>query len=79
MIRFNRFRNQGRLLAVVLWACLGIAGPLCGQPPAAASVPAAAPGGVIQQQTKPFYVEGFIVLALVGGAVFTVCRSSRRQ
>ena len=44
--------------------------PACAQPAAA--------GGTIQQQTKPFYVEGAVVVVLLGAAVFVVCRGSRR-
>ena len=47
------------------------AGNVPGQPP---------PGvGVVQQQGKPFYLQGAVVVLLTGGAVWTVCRSSRRQ
>ena len=34
---------------------------------------------VIQQQQQPFYVQAAVVVLLSGGAVWTVCRSSRRQ
>lgn len=36
-------------------------------------------GGVVQQQSRPFYLQGAVVAILCGGAVWTVCRSSRRQ
>lgn len=35
--------------------------------------------GVVQQQSKPLYVQSVVVAALMGGALWTVCRSSRRQ
>jgi|GEM_PF-6807543 len=38
-----------------------------------------APGGVIQAQGGQFYLQGAVVVLLCGGAVWTVCRSSRRQ
>lgn len=34
---------------------------------------------VIQQQQQPFYVQAAVVVLLSGGAVWAVCRSSRRQ
>lgn len=37
------------------------------------------PPPVIQQQQRPFYVQAAVVVLLSGGAVWTVCRSSRRQ
>lgn len=36
-------------------------------------------GGMIKQQGRPFYLQGAVVVLLTGGAVWTVCRSSRRQ
>lgn len=36
-------------------------------------------GGVVQQQTRPFYLQAAVVALACGGAVWTVCRSSRRQ
>ena len=41
--------------------------------------PTQPPPGGVQQKTRPFYVEGAVVAALCGGAVFVVCRSSGRQ
>ena len=35
--------------------------------------------GVVKEQGRPFYLQGAIVVLLTGGAVWTVCRSSRRQ
>lgn len=43
-----------------------------------AQLPAQAPP-VIQQQQRPFYVQAAVVALLTGGAVWTVCRGSRRQ
>lgn len=34
---------------------------------------------MVQQQTKPLYVQGIVVALLTGGAVWTVCRSGNRQ
>ena len=32
----------------------------------------------MQQQTRPFYVQGAVVVLLTGGAIWAVCHSSRR-
>ena len=40
----------------------------------------AAPSGVVKtQSTSNYYVDGAIVVVLFGGALFAVCRSSRRN
>ena len=40
----------------------------------------AAPSGVVKtQSTSNYYVDGAIVAVLFGGALFAVCRSSRRN
>lgn len=38
----------------------------------------AAPPSNSRPLTKPMYVQGAVVVALMGGAIFAVCRSSRR-
>jgi hypothetical protein len=43
------------------------------------SLPAQAPPNMVKQQGQPFYLQGAVVALLTGGAVWTVCRSSRRQ
>ena len=46
---------------------------------AAPSTPTTLPGGVIQAQSRPMFLQSAVVVLLTGGAVWTVCRSSRRQ
>jgi hypothetical protein len=41
--------------------------------------PTQPPPGGVQQKSRPFYLEGAVVAALCGGAVFAVGRNSRRQ
>ena len=77
-------------LSVCVWSlwCAG-AMPACAQPREDpmkrprmdTNVPNQPPPGVgvVQQQSKPLYVQGVVVAALMGGAIWTVCRSSRRQ
>lgn len=36
-------------------------------------------GGIVQQQSRPFYLQAAVTALVCGGAVWTVCRSSRRQ
>jgi len=36
-------------------------------------------GGVVTTSAHGFWLEGLIVVALFGGAVFVVCKSSRRS
>lgn len=65
------------ILAVGFFAGLASPGRVQAQAPAPVAAPAAAPGNVVQQ-SKPFYVEAAVVMLLMGGAIFTVCRGSRR-
>jgi hypothetical protein len=77
-----------RLAWLVLLALGALEGGLRAQPQEApvtrprleANQPAAVPmGGVIQQQSRPFYVQGAVVALLSAGAVWAVCHGSRRQ
>jgi hypothetical protein len=87
-LTMNSHRWRRGLAAVAL--CLGffVGKPVAGQPQEDpvkrprmdTNAPAQPPPGVgvIQQQGRPFYLQGAVVALLTGGAVWTVCRSSRR-
>ncbi|MFO0917927.1 MAG: hypothetical protein U0872_06375 [Planctomycetaceae bacterium] len=72
--RSSRFRVW--LLSGFLFALLATTRFVSAQPPPAVAAPA--PSGAVQSATRPFYVEAAVVVLLMGGAVFVVCRSSRR-
>jgi hypothetical protein len=82
-----------RLSPILVCLLFLSAGVLLGQPvedpmkrprmdanPAPAQGPGQSPmPNMVQQQTKPMYLQGAVVALLTGGAVWTVCRSSNRQ
>jgi hypothetical protein len=47
--------------------------------PAAGAPAPAGVGGTVQQQTRPFYLQGAVVVLLSGGAIWAVCHASRRS
>ena len=72
-----------RRLLFTVWLCLvlffgmGSLSSVAGV--AFAQTPAAPSGGVKTQSTSNYFVDAAIVLVLFGGALFAVCRSSRRN
>jgi hypothetical protein len=83
----RQHRRRGRIVAALLVALAAGGGTAIGQPKddplkrprIDTSLPGAPVGGVMQQQTRPFYVQGAVVALLTAGAVWAVCHSSRRQ
>jgi hypothetical protein len=71
------------LVALIVWFAAGTARAQeldpTRRPRMDTNVPAPPPPPAVQQQTKPLYVQSVVVAALMGGALWTVCRSSRRQ
>ncbi len=71
-----------RRLLTSLWLCLVLVAmtSLSSFDGVAFAQAPAAPSGVVKtQSTSNYYVDGAIVVVLFGGALFAVCRSSRRN
>ena len=66
------------LFPVCLWVAL-LCGSLSTLDGVALAQEAAAPSGVKTQSTNNYYIDGALVVVLFGGALFAVCRSSRRN
>lgn len=69
------FRPLARVTALLIALTFGLAGPVAAQAPAQPGTPA--PNVSFGQKT--YYFEIFLVVALFGGALYAVCRSSNRQ
>ncbi|HEY0983837.1 MULTISPECIES: hypothetical protein [unclassified Schlesneria] len=67
-------RLQCLLLSLSIGLCLAV-NESAAQGPAA---PPVIPPANSAQQSRPFYVEGAVVVALMAAAGYAVCRSSRR-
>ena len=71
-----------RRLFFTVWLCLVLffgTGSLSNLERTAVAQAPAASSGVKSQTTNNYYVDGAIVVVLFGGALFAVCRSSRRN
>ena len=69
-----------RRLLFTVWFCVALFG---GSPSnfddVSLAQEAAASSGVKSQSTNNYYIDAFLVIVLFGGALFAVCRSSRRN
>ena len=76
------FRRLTSIAALLIALTCCFPGPVTGQDPPAAPAQNVQPGGAAPNVSfgqRTYYLEIFLVVALFGGALFAVCKSSNRR
>lgn len=76
------FRRLTSIAAILIALTCSVPGPTFGQDPPVTPAPNVQPGGAAPNVSfgqRTYYLEIFLVVALFGGALYAVCRSSNRR